>query len=222
MRKTVFVLLILAVFSSASGSSDFKTALDRPGVDINTVRKLMEKGQVLIIDEKPGGGLELVTAGILIDAPPNKVYDLLLQYDKYHEYMPSTAECKVVKDEGNTKDVYYRIEFKFSVLSWKVEYTLHQMYIPDKEIRWHLLDSKESKIKATHGAYQLFPAPGGKTAIFYSVFSDMKSISWLIKKTFEAEPSMELSVNASSCVMVLKALKSRVEDPTYSPNLKKK
>ena len=221
MKNQLAACMILLFLAAPIAAADFKTAIDRPGVDISTVRKLMEKGQVLIIDEKPGGGLELVTAGIIINAPPEKVYETLTQYDKYFEYMPSTVGCEVIKDDGNTKDVRYKIEFKFSVLGWKVEYVLRQTFVPNKEIRWHLVSSKDNKVKATHGAWQLFSAPGGKTAAFYSVYSDMKSISWVIRKTFEAEPSMELSVNASTCVMVLKAVKSRMEIPGYAPNLKK-
>ena len=222
MKRSIVFVLILLLFAGYCFAEQFQTAVDRSGIDINTIKNLMKTGQMLIIEEKPDGTLKMVTAGIVINEPPAKVYETLVQYDKYHEYMPSTVECRIVKDDGNTKDVFYKISFKFSVLKWEVEYTLRQTFVANKEIRWKLLESKGDKLKETDGAWQLFSLPGGKTAAFYSAYSDLKSISWVIRKALEADPSMELAVNASACVMVIKALKNRMEKPNYAPNLKNK
>lgn len=221
MKKALVIVIVLMLFCPVANGKTFKTAVERPGVSVSTLNALMKKGQVLIIDENPDGGLELVTAGILIDAPPSKVYETLVQYDKYSEYMPSTAGVKVVGKKDGKELVQYNIEFKFLVLKFSVQYTMKQTYIKNKEIRWELDSSKDGKLKTSYGAWQLYSAPGNRTAAFYSVYADLKTISWALRKTFEAEPAMEVSVNASSCVMVLKAIKNRVEDPTYAPNKKK-
>ena len=223
MRRSVVFLSIVAfiLIATIAGARDFQTAIERPGIDMASVTKLMKKGELLIIEEKSDGSLDLVTSGIIINAPPEKVYEVILDYGKYPEYMPSTEEVTVLKEEGNIKHVQYRIKFKFSVLKYEVTYVLDMEHFPNKGTKWDLLESKDGKIKSTYGSWQLFPIEGGRTAAFYSVYSDIKNISWIIRKIFEAEPSMEISVNASSCVMVLKSLKNRVEDPTYAPNLKK-
>jgi uncharacterized membrane protein len=212
----------ILLFASNALAFDFTTPLDRAGMNPSSMRSLMKKGELLIIEEKPNGELEMVTAGIIIDAPVSEVYKTLVDFDKYHEFMPSTLSVKVVDDQGKTKDVQYHIQFKFSVLSFSAEYTLTQTFKKNKEIRWNLKHSKDGKLKATYGAWQLYTSPDGKTIAFYSTYSDMKSISWVVKKAFDAEPSMEISVNASSCVMILKALKNRLEKPGYKPNLKSK
>lgn len=221
MKRLLIAVTVVLTFASLVLGADFTTPVDRVSADMSNIEKMMSKGQMLIVEEKPNGSLSMVTGGIIINATPEKVYEVLVAYDNYTQFMPSTTRCKVVSEQGDTKDVAFTIEFKFTILSWKVDYVLRHTFVPNKEIRWKLLSSKDNKLKDTIGAWQLFPLPGGKTAAFYSVYSDIKSISWAIKKAFESEPSMEISVNASSCVMVLKAIKMRVENPTYAPNLKK-
>jgi len=221
MKRTLVIAVIVLLLCGTAYAKPFKSAIQRPGVSISTLNHLMKKGQVLIIDEKPDGSLDLVTAGIIIDAPPAEVYKTLVQFDKYAEYMPSAAGVEVVGEKDGKKLVKYDIEFKFLVLKFAVQYTMKQSFVKNREITWELESSKDGKLKSAYGAWQLHPAPGGKTAAFYMSFTDLKSVSWALRKTFEAEPSMEVSVNASSCLMVLKAVKKRVEDPTYSPNKKK-
>lgn len=210
-RITIFIFCILLI-ASTGFAKDFKTPIDRRGLDMNTIRNLMADGQLIIIDEKPNGVLEMVTGVIIINAPPDKVYKILTDFSKYTEYMPSTVGCEVTREDKNSKDIKYNIEFKFSVLKFRVSYTLNQTFIPNKEIRWSLISSEGNKLKDTYGAWQLFPLSGGGTVAFYSVYSDLKSMNVIIRKIFEAEPSMEISVNASSCVLVLKAVKQRVEN----------
>lgn len=213
MKRIAIFILLFSMIAATVYAKEFKTPIDRRGVDMSTLGNLMADGQILIIDEKPNGVLEMVTGGIIINAPPDKVYAVLTDYSKYTQYMPSTVGCEVTKEDKDSKDIKYDIEFKFSVLKFKVSYTLNQTFKKNKEIRWSLVSSEGNKLKDTYGAWQLFPLAGGGTAAFYSVYSDLKSMNIIIRKLFEAEPSMEISVNASSCVLVLKAVKNRVENP---------
>jgi len=126
--------------------------------------------------------------------------------------MPSTEGVKVVKEENDYKDVQYNIAFKFSVLKFRVQYTLRHKFKKNREISWRLIKSKDGKLKSSYGAWQLFSAPNGKTAAFYSNQSDLKSISALLRAAFKAEPGMEVALNASSCLLVVKAVKRRLEN----------
>lgn len=223
MIKRILVLLIfLGIAVGVARAAGPKTAVDRSGIDMETLGKLMQTGQMLIVEEKPDGTLKSTTGGIVINAPTDKVYQTLIQFDKYYEFMPSTEDCKVVKDEGNRKDVYFRIKFEFSVLSWEVEYVLHQEFVTNSEMFWTLAQSKDNLITEATGSWKLYPLPGGKTAAFYSQYSNLRNISWVVKKVLDADPSMEVAINTSACIMVLKAVKNRLEKPNYTPNLDKK
>jgi coenzyme Q-binding protein COQ10 len=220
MKRLLIMLALIAFLASPVAAEQFTTAIERSGVDVALLTKLMQKGQLLLVEEDASGKLALVTAGILLNAPVDKVWNVVTDYAHYSEFMPSTAACEIVKDDGNVKDIRFKIQFKFSVLSWEVDYVARHEFDPKKEIKFDLVSSKGDKIKKTYGAWQFFDAGNGKTAAFYSVYSDIKNVSWVVRKAFEAEPSMEMSVAASAAVMVLKAIKSRVDDPTFAPNKK--
>jgi len=222
IKRMLILLIFLGIAIGVARAAGPKTAVDRSGIDMDTLGKLMQTGQLLIVEEKPDGTLKMTTGGIVINAPTEKVYQTLIEFDKYYEFMPSTEDCKIVKDEGDRKDVYYRIKFEFSVLKWEVEYVLHQEFVTNSEMYWYLAQSKDNSLTEATGSWKLYPLPGGKTAAFYSSYSDIKNISWVIRKVLEADPSMELAVNTSACIMVLKAVKNRLEKPNYKPNINKK
>lgn len=210
MKRILLCILIIFLTTTWSYAKEFQTVIDKPGIDQGTVRNLMANGQLIIIEEK-NGQLVMTTAGILINAPVDKVYATLIDFEKYPEFMPSTEGTKIIKEENGSKDVQYNIAFKFSLLKFKVQYTLRHTFVKNKSINWTLVKTKDGKLKSTYGSWQLFSAPGGQTAAFYSTQADLRSISSLLRAAFNAEPSMEIALAASSCVMVVKAVKSRIE-----------
>lgn len=210
-----FALISLFVMPVMADFFQVKTVLDEPGIDKNTLAQLMSGGELLIVRENAAGKLQLITSGILIDKPPATVYDVITDYEHYTEFMPSTDECTVVADNGNVKDIRFKITFKF-VVSLSVEYTLRTWFKPNEEVTWNLLASEGDKITKTFGSWRLIPIAGGtKTAAFYSVYSDISNVFWGLRQLMKKIPSMDVALNASTCVLVLKATKNRCMNPNW-------
>ena len=74
MKRRLFTVLlsclVLGVLSGAASGEAFKmkTVLDEPGINQETLAKLIADGQLLIVRENKAGRLKLITSGILIDA----------------------------------------------------------------------------------------------------------------------------------------------------------
>ncbi len=177
-----------------------------------TLKRLLEQGILLEVKEDERGKLELITGGILVDSPPEDVYALITDYDSYTEFMPSLAKCEVVhrSRDGRTLHVRYVLKLKFAAISTSVKYTVKLSLDPDGyEVRWDLI---KGDMKETRGGWKLVPLDGGKrTALFYSVYSDIGSINWITKKLVDATPGIEVAINSSTCELVLKAVKARME-----------
>ena len=202
---------------------DFQTPIEGKELDKQTVSELLEKGHVLSIQENQSHKLEMVTGGMVVDAPKDQVFRVLTDYESFSDFMPSTTYCKVVNRTEDYIDIVFRLELKVAVIKIKTEYTNRHWLVSDSEIRFALLQTNGSKLKDSYGAWQLYELDGGKkTAVFYSNYADIGNLSWVLKKAFEVEPSLDMSIQASSAVMVLKAIKMRVEDPTFSPNKNRK
>ena len=185
-------------------------AFDTSKVDAATLQELAGDGQLVVVEENADGSLKLVTAGGRVEAPLETVWAQITQYESYDAWMPQVEKVEVRNRKGNTVDVFFDLAFQFSVISKEVTYTLRQIETPKRSIRWFLLDGDFS---VSRGSWHLVPAADGKsTLVFYSTYTDLVSMGWILKALLEEQPSMELAIQASTAVMVVKALKTSVEN----------
>ena len=200
--------LILSLPSSAGAAAKY-TLLPESNLSPAMLDQLLAKGMLMLISENPDGSLQLITSGILINKSPQEVYNVMTDFDHYKDFMPSTQEVQILKKSGNVWDIHYKIKFAFSILSYSVEYVLTTTLDPIKGMKW---DLKEGDIAKAYGSWEFIPVgDGSKTAAIYSVYSDIRSIGKVVRYFIEKEPSMDIAINASTCALVLKAVKKRVE-----------
>lgn len=216
-RLAIATILIITMLTSVATAKEKRySLLDTSKLPSTVMQQLLSEGQLLMVKEDAQGKLELITAGILINKSPQEVFDVIKDYEHYNEFMPSVVKTEVIyrSSDGKVEHVKHHIKFKFSILSYTVVYTLKTQLEPPYELKWDLL---EGDIASTYGSWQLIPLEGGKrTAAFYSVYSDIRSINWIVRKFIEATPGMEVAINASTCVLVLKSVKARSElGPSY-------
>jgi uncharacterized membrane protein len=219
MRRYLFVMvcaMILVSTAAFAQNVDSGAVLDDPSVGKDTLARLMTNGELLIVRESAAGKLQMITSGILIDRPVESVYQTITEYAHYPQFMPSTEECEIVNVNGDIKDIRYVVKFKFLIFSWSVEYVLRQTFTPNQTITWNLLSSKGNKIRKSYGSWRLYPINGGKqTAAFYSVYSDVSNAVPGLSAFLAKDPSIEAAINVSACIMVLRAVKKRTENPTW-------
>jgi len=212
-RAIVIVAVICLLLSTTAFGKDFKNPVKQPGIDIKTIELLLKRGQVLIVETNAEGRPKLTTGGILINAPKEKVWDVISDFEQYKEYMPSTENVEVIRREGNTVDAKFHIIFKFSVLEYDVSYTNRHVLNAPNGYTWELL---EGDIDDTYGGWELIAIDDSHTAAFYSVYSDIRSIGWVVRKVLESDPSFEVAVNSSTVILVLEKVKERIENPEKS------
>ncbi|HJN77836.1 MAG TPA: SRPBCC family protein [Myxococcota bacterium] len=183
-------------------------AFDPSQADPATITKLTESGQVVIVEERPDGRVELVTGGTLVKASPDEVWAVITDYEAYPKWMPQTTVVSVTEGPDGTKDVHYTLDFQFSVISKTVEYTNRHWEDPtNRSIRFELVSGD---FAASTGSWHVTPAKGG-SIVYYSTYTDLESMGWIVASLIEEQPSMEMAIQASTAVMVVKAIKERAE-----------
>jgi ribosome-associated toxin RatA of RatAB toxin-antitoxin module len=196
--------LFLALFIAAPAQ-----AFDASKVDAATLARLAGTGQIVVVEEAPNGKLTLVTAGQKVNVPPEKVWALITDYGNYHKWMPQVDKVTTSGRKGNMVDVFFDLDFQFSVISKEVTYTMRHIETPMTSIRWFLT---KGDFSSSRGSWHLVPADGGKaTLIFYSTYTDLMSMGWIVASLLKEQPSMEMAIQASTAVMVVKAVKEAVE-----------
>lgn len=184
-------------------------AFDPSGFDEKTLRAIAERGSIVMIDYDSKGALQLVTAGIVVDAPPADVYAIVSDFDHMKEFMPQVEESKIVKTKGDLRDVDFELKFKFSVITSTMKYTARfDLSKPDKIT----FDYVAGDLKSGGGAYVFLPLENGtKTLLFYSTISDLRSMGFLTRALLKEQPAMEPAIHVSSASVVVKAIQKRVE-----------
>jgi hypothetical protein len=115
----------------------------------------LEEGEVL---EKEGDTFT-VRLTKTIDEPIDKVWKALETPERLEKYAESYQQTKLVKEDGNTKVVDYRVSALGQVQAFTMELTLQ----PDaKAVQ---LKTLESTLADINGSYELKPGADGKSTV---------------------------------------------------------
>lgn len=97
----------------------------------------------------------------VFNCTPDQFFDLLIDYEKYPEFLNEVKSVKVVEDNGDSK----KVEFKVSVIK-SLTYLNEQKEIRPTEVSWNFL--KGDLFKSMRGHWKL-SEEGGKTKAEYFV-----------------------------------------------------
>jgi ribosome-associated toxin RatA of RatAB toxin-antitoxin module len=111
---------------------------------------------------------EQTTSSIVIDAPPDRVMDVIADFPAYPQWAQGMKQVDVVARTGEGRGEQVRFELDAAPI--KDSYTLAYEWDGDRAVRWHLVEGR--MLKAMQGAYELQPTPDG-TEVTYRLSVDV-------------------------------------------------
>jgi len=105
---------------------------------------------------------------IVINAPIEKVFDIVTDFDKYPEFVPDLAGIKVKSKNGNVAEVTFTIN-----VMMKISYTLRLVETRPTKVDWTLVDGQ--MMKTNEGGW-LLEDQSGKTKATYTVDVGLKGL----------------------------------------------
>jgi coenzyme Q-binding protein COQ10 len=127
----------------------------RAGVDDGPFRLPAAAGAVLM------GMASSVTREITIAAPHEKVFDIICDYARYPEFVPSVKRSRPVR-KGSEVDVEFEIDLGVKT----IRYVLRHVEERPRRVSWSLVSSEWMKI--SNGSWDLTPE-GEQTRARYTV-----------------------------------------------------
>jgi ribosome-associated toxin RatA of RatAB toxin-antitoxin module len=97
---------------------------------------------------------------VVIRASPEKVFEVISDFEKYPEFLPEVKKVKVESAQGGIKDVTYTIDIKAKLIS----YTLRHTPKPPHELSWTMV--RGEMMKGNDGAWVLKPVAEGTEATY--------------------------------------------------------
>ncbi len=99
---------------------------------------------------------------VVIDAPPDRVFDVIVDYDRYADVLPEVKEARSRNRRGNEVDVDYGID-----VVKRIHYTLHHVEERPRSVRWTFV--KGEVMRDNRGSWTLEPTPDGMTRATYTI-----------------------------------------------------
>lgn len=99
---------------------------------------------------------------IVIDAPVEKVWKAISDYDSYAQFLPEVKKIHTSGRKGNEVQVHYEVE-----VIKTIKYTLKMKEEPPKKVTWSFVEGEF--MKDNQGSWELEPAGEGKTKATYSI-----------------------------------------------------
>lgn len=180
-RKTTTLFLGIFLISLAgAGSSAAKQETPR---FTESLQDLLGRGDVVLV-ENAENQRQYVTVVSEIDAPPDDVWKLISNFDRYPDLFHEVEKVKVLSHQGNVADVKHYMRVDVTVPSYRYSFTLRFLIdAGEKKLTWDLVDGD---LKFFTGSWELFPVKGGKKTIMtYRTTFDVIPRSYLARKVVE-------------------------------------
>lgn len=103
----------------------------------------------------------LVSQEVVVDAPIDHLYDIIVDYARYPEFVPGIKACRVVSTRPE-KHVEYELDLGVK----RLRYTLRHTEERPHKVTWSLVSGEMMKV--SNGSWEL-TAEGDKTRARYSV-----------------------------------------------------
>ena len=97
---------------------------------------------------------------VTIDVPPEKLFDVIVDYEKYPEFLPEVKKVKVEFGSGNVKEVTYTVDIKAKVITYTLKHTAR----PPDQLAWTMV--RGEMMKGNDGAWELRKVPQGTEATY--------------------------------------------------------
>jgi|GEM_PF-976427 hypothetical protein len=215
---TLFVTCLIFFSANASPQKEPENIPDYfpqiPSFEI--VKKLvpvLEKGSVVIIQREKGKP-PFITGIVLINASLEKVFSVVRELEKYHEFVPNVSKVRVVeKVDENTENVEYNLAFDVALgIKFKISYTLEEKNDYKNYIRYGVPAKKgEQAFRDVRFIEKFFSLEDGRTVMIYSAYADLASFGLLSKLVFRAFPELQIPALVAVSTLFPEAVKERIE-----------
>lgn len=99
-----------------------------------------------------------------VNVPPEKMFDVISDYEKYPEFLPEVKKVHVNAGQGAIKEVTYTVDIKAKVITYTLKHTAEK---PSK-VAWTMI--KGEMMKGNDGSWALKPgAQPGTTEATYTI-----------------------------------------------------
>jgi ribosome-associated toxin RatA of RatAB toxin-antitoxin module len=169
----------------------------------DSLTPLLQKGPLALVEQTKDGKFQQATAIVLVNAPPERVYEVLLNHGRLKDFMPKVLTSDIEKSNAKSFDVRFVID----VPGPDTDYTVRYVRDDVKHVlkgTWVKGDLKDSKWE-----WRVEPTADGRTLLFHQL--QVKNFSSVLTSLEDERQTMTVGVNVSSAITATTAVKNFIE-----------
>jgi ribosome-associated toxin RatA of RatAB toxin-antitoxin module len=174
------------------------------GVDLAQLKKLLEFGQLALIESNPDGSLRQVALLAIVDAPKQTLASVVYAPGKYPEFIPNLAKQKVTEESKNHLKLEYELEVPLVNLQGVSKMTIEDDGSVD-------VVAVDGDIKRGRWRWEFNALSDKITIPIHYAYSDVSETSWFVKKLIEKQPLFEHGIVVAASTVAVRAMKARAE-----------
>ena len=204
IKKTSAIILTVSLFMLIANNA-FAGLLEQK-LDESTLKVLLNRGELILLEEE-NGKLKYITLAIIIDAPLDKVWQVITDFENYPDFIPGHKNCKIIKRHSNEITVESAVKFKFIGIGSTVRYTTKYRLQKPELIIFDTEKNRET------GRYKLIPIDEGSRVVLFRTkeAADVDNFGRVAKFLIIQKPEIEFSMQLSPLRINIKAIKEQSE-----------
>jgi ribosome-associated toxin RatA of RatAB toxin-antitoxin module len=108
---------------------------------------------------------------VTVNVPPEKMFQVITDYEKYPEFLPEVKKVQVVAGQGAIKEVTYTVDIKAKVITYTLRHTAEAPH----KLAWTMI--KGEMMKGNDGTWTLKSgAQPGTTDATYTIDLKLSSL----------------------------------------------
>jgi ribosome-associated toxin RatA of RatAB toxin-antitoxin module len=166
---------------------------------------MLQRGPMATVEQTKDGKFQQATAVVLVNAPVEKVWGVVVDQDKFKDFMPKILMSQVSNASPKGFDVHMMIE----VPGPDTDYVIHF----DRDDAKHVLKGswKKGDLKDSKWEWRVEPTADGKSLVFNG--GTVKNFSSILTSIEDDQQTMTVGVNVTSVLAATKSIKARIESP---------
>lgn len=204
MKRLLPIVLLALSLSSPCFAAPRKTYSRAKDLHVPSLYALTQRGEVALIETTPDGRCKQVVIFALMEAPPEKVWDVVMGVEAYPKFLKTIVSVDVTSRAKGITAFDWELDVPFFNLKGSRLQRGRRPHLV--QVRGH-----RGNLRGTRERWELYPVDGGKRtlAAMYRAI-DIETGGLLLSTMVKLEPSMDQGAALSTGFVHMRELSAHV------------
>lgn len=187
------------------------------GIPGEHFKKIPPHYRIIIFHNPSQGGVRFATGLVRVNTPPEKLYQVLNDFEKYPEFISFVKDTKITNRNNHNFSVKYKLSFRV-IFPLDIDYTLDYVELPNYTTCWELNKNEKHDVNGEWGKLEIIPVNRDSSILAYTSYSHLVSSGFFMKLLLKYIEGFDMGLRVAMTDMIVSAYKKAGEGSTNKGN----